>query len=188
MMAAKIRFALFIMLTAVCGGGVVYFETPLNLLLFIVWGVILMTASRLSKGSDGKRAVHLFPWHAATMACIITAAAFAPVKRIDAVLKRSVELDRQRMTLAHLANYCLENRQMLPLRIYVPSSGRRENSEITFSSTTMPLQQFIAEVEQQTGCHHHFSGCGNAYTVLYGNAYNFGLLFIPSPDSIDEWK
>ena len=127
-------------------------------------------------------------FHLATMAAIVTVAALAPVKRVDAVLAQTVELDSDQMTVAQLADFCSEHRRSLPLTIYIPSGGPAAESQIQFSNRSMSLQQFIADVERQTGCHHHFSGCGNAYTVLYGNACSFGLSFTPPPDSGLEWR
>ena len=117
------------------------------------------------------------------MSIIITIAILAPVKRIDAVVQKPVQLQSENMTVAELSEYCQFNRPSLPLTIYIPAGVAVAKREIRFSGTQMPLHQFITEVEQQTGCSHRFAGCGNAYSVLYGEAYNFGLNFSPPVDS-----
>ena len=122
------------------------------------------------------------------MAIIITIAILAPVKRIDAVLQKRVQLQSDTMTVAELSKFCRFNRKSLPLSIYIPAGGAAAERHVRFSGTQMPLQEFIAEVEQQTGCSHRFSGCGNAYSILYGSAYNFGLSFTPPVGSEFKWE
>lgn len=177
------------MLTAICGVGVVSWETPQNLLLFVIWSAAAVTSIRRLYVSVGSKAAMLAgAAHASVMAAIVAFAIWAPIKTVDAVLQRLVHLPTDTMTVAELAEYCRFNRDTLPLRIYIPSGGTAAQQQIDFSSQTMPLHQFIAELEQQTGCMHQFSGCGNAYTILYGNAYNFGLSFTPAPDSGYKWE
>lgn len=183
-MNAILRMTVFLALTAVCGVCVVTWETPQNLLLFVIWLVVpINRIRRYRRSGSGKATILVSTAHAAVMGIIVTIAAVAPVKRIDAVLQQSVELESTQMTVAELSEYCDGNRTSLPLSISIPAVGAAVHRELHFSSTRLPLQQFISEVEQQTGRKHHFSGCGNAYSILYGSAYNFGLNFAPSSNS-----
>ena len=188
-MNAKLKLAIFIMLTAICGVGVVTWETPQNLLLFVLWSAVaIVHVRRLHALVSGKAAFAAAATHASVMAVIVTVAILAPVKRVDAVLQKPLQLQSDKMTVAELSEYCQFNRETLPLTIYIPSGGTALNRQLNFSSTRMPLQQFIVEVEQQTGCTHHFGGCGNAYSILYGSADNFGLSFVPPSDSGYKWQ
>lgn len=177
------------MLTAICGVGVVTWETPQNLLLFVIWSIIAITNTRRIQASSGRRpAIATAMAHASVMASIVIIAILAPAKRIDAILRKPVQLQSNTMTVKELSEYCQSNRASLPLRVYIPSGGIGGGQTINFPSTDMPLQQFIAEVERQTGCTHRFGGCGNAYSILYGDAYNFGLSFVPPSGSDYEWQ
>ena len=110
------------------------------------------------------------------------------VKRLDTVLQKPVRLQSSTMTVAELSEFCEVNRKSLPLTIYIPAAGIAAEREIRFSGTEMPLHAFIDEIEGQTGCSHRFGGCGNAYSILYGSAYNFGLSFTPPAGSEFKWQ
>ena len=186
-MDAKLKRLGFLGITVLCGGGVVTWETPQNLLLFVLWVTAIVFAVRRSILSLGnKPAVLLGGLHAFVMVVIITAGVLAPVKRIDALLQRTVDLDKDTMSVAELAEYCEHNRSTLPVSVYLAPDDANARPILHFSNKVLSLQQFITEVERQTGCEHHFSGCGNAYSVLHGKAYNFGLSFVPKPNSRNE--
>lgn len=188
-MNAKLKLAIFIMLTAVSGVGVVTWETPQNLLLFAIWSAVaLICTRRLRTSISGKAALVNGVTHASVMAIIITIAIVAPVKRIDAVLRKRVQLQSDTMTVAELSEFCRLNRKSLPLSIHIPGGGAAAERQVRFSGTQMPLEEFIAELEQQTGCSHQFCGCGNAYSILYGSAYDFGLSFTPPAGYEFKWE
>lgn len=188
-MVAKAKIVAVVMLTAICGVGVVTWETPQNLLLFVIWSIIAIIKTRRLRASSGRwHAIAIATAHAIVMASIVIIAMLASVKRIDAVLRKPVQLQANTMTVKELSEYCESNRALLPLRVYIPSGGIAGVQKIVFPSTEMPLQHFIAEVERQTGCTHRFGGCGNAYSILYGDAYNFGLSFVPPSGSDYEWQ
>ena len=183
-MNAQIKLAISTLFTALCGLGIVTGEPPLNLLLFIIWSVVVLIRVRRSRASSSREAAFATGvTHACLMGIIVAIAYLAPVKRIDAVLQRPVQLPSHTMTIAELSEYCRYNRKSLPLAISINEGGTTFEREITFSDNPMPLQQFIGEYEQQTGSSHRFAGCGNAYSILYGEAYNFGLHFRPPADS-----
>jgi hypothetical protein len=179
-MNALIRFVLHITFIAVCGLGVVMLETPPNLLVYGCWAMIV-GGGALRSGSWGgfRRALVVAAIHVGAMGVIITAAIAAPVKRTDTVLQQPVELSTTEMTVAELSEYCRFHREQFPLRISIPAGGTALDKRLRFPAVRMSLQQFITELEQQTGCRHRFFGCGNAYSVLYGPAYNIGLHFMP---------
>lgn len=187
-MNAKLKLTVLVVLTAVCGACVVTWETPQNLFLFATWSAVLWIRVKRQRQSGGKNVMSVGLTHALVMAMMISAAVLAPVKRIDAVLQKPVQLGATRMTVAELSEYCEWNRSSLPLPILIPSGGAAASRELRFSSTEVSLQQFIREVEQQTGARHEFGGCGNAYSILYGSAYNFGLSFSPSSGSELRWE
>ncbi|MEZ6124294.1 MAG: hypothetical protein R3C49_14130 [Planctomycetaceae bacterium] len=175
--------------TVLCSAGVVAFETPQNLLVFVIWAISIALKLRHDRNRQSPartlgNAVILLT----LMFAVIAAAALAPIKRIDAVCEQTIQLPRLSMTASELSEYCLLHRDRMPLRIHLPQGGLAKAETITFSSVNLSLRQFIAEVEQQTGCHHRFSGCGNAYSILYGSAYNFGLSFSPDANSGYRWE
>ena len=170
------KHAAFIILTAICGAGIVTWETPANLLLLIVWATLVFIAARRFR----------FRYLAIVMV-IYFAALLAPVKRMDAMLMQAVSLPDTVTTVGQLAEFCDSNCEKLPIRISLPAGGAFANSPVHFSANSVSVRQFIAEIEQQTGCKHYVSGCGNAYTVLYGPAYNFGLSFHPPAGSNLSW-
>lgn len=187
MMNAKASSIIFIIFTAISGVGVVTIETPQNFFLFVLWfGATVGVIRRQQKHLRDRRAMEFI--HGATMAIIIIAAIFAPVKRIDALMEESVQLDATQMTVAQLSEYCQSHRKSMPLTILIPSGGSAAKSKIHFATDRMPLKEFIDQVKHHTGLNPRFSGCGNAYSVLYGDAYNFGLSFIPDADSEYQWE
>lgn len=176
--------AVSVMLTALCGIGVVTFETPQNFLLLSLWlGITVAAIRRLRQKLQGRQAGIAAVIHGSAMVGIIAVAAFAPVKRIDVVKERVVQLQATNMTVAQLADYCELHRKSLPLRISIQSHGQVADSELHFAADHMTLRQFIEQIERQTELKARFVGCGNAYSVLYGGGYSFGLSFIPNPDS-----
>ena len=128
-MNATTRLLAVFMVTVVCGAGVITFETPLNYFLLICWGAGTFGAvNRIRQRAGNKSAALVAALHTTTMVAIIVAGALAPVKRIDAVLEQTVQLETEQMTVAQLSAYCRLNRKTLPLTIYIPASGEAANS------------------------------------------------------------
>lgn len=170
------RNAVSILLTVLCGIGIVVAETPANLLLSAVWATVVVLATRRFRVSAGiGKCVQTAGVHFGVMGMIVVAAFLAPVKRIDVMLQQRIILPGHETTVRELAEFCDANRTSLPVRITLPSDGPAADLPIRFSETSVSVRQFIAEIEQQTGCSHGISGCGNAYSILYGPAFNFGL-------------
>ena len=188
-MSARSKTAVLVTLTALCGAATVTWETPQNVFVFAVWAIAtVLTIRQIASQQSRLQSASTVGIVITLMGGTITAAALAPVKRIDAVRERPIVLPEKVMTVAELSEYCQLNNDRMPLRIYVPKGGSARTETITFSAVEMPLKQFISEVEQATGCHHRFNGCGNAYSILYGHAYNFGLSFSPDAESGYTWE
>lgn len=188
-MSTKSKIAVLITLTLLCSVATVTWETPQNLLIFVVWGIASkLTIRRIALQQSRLQANMTLAIVLLLMGGTIVAAALAPFKRVDAVREQLISLQQSEMTVAELSEYCQINRDRMPLRILVPAGGNALTDTVTFSALVMPLKQFISEVENQTGCRHHFGGCGNAYSILYGPAYNFGLSFNPQADSGYTWE
>ena len=110
------------------------------------------------------------------MVVVITVAAFAPVKVTDRLMERPVTIPKTEMTLAELNEYCqLHRRGNLPIHIYVEFYEADSTRTVHWSAERMTLRQFIAALESQTPLRHRFSGCGNGWTILWGNDCSFGL-------------
>ena len=177
-----------LLLTIVCGICVVTLETFHNFELLLIWFVALLaTVSSLRRQRQGRRALYVAGLHGLTMVAIITVAALAPGKQIDVVKQRAILLPTTKLTVAQLAEFCRDNRKSLPLRIYIPSKGAAVTSELQFTSRHLPVSVFMDQIEQQTGLHGRICGCGNAYTILTGAAYNGGLSFMPKDGSPYQW-
>lgn len=182
------KYAAYIILTAICGAGIVTVETPANLLLFTIWATVVFIAGRrLCARSGTRKALVATATHATLFAAIYFAALLAPGKRMDTMLKKTIALPEKNTTIGQLADFCSTNRSKLPIRISLPAGGTFADSSVQFGQTSVTVLEFIATIEQQTGCKHYISGCGNAYTVLRGPAYNFGLSFQAPAGSDASW-
>lgn len=118
--------------------------------------------------------------HVSIVIAIVTAAAMAPGKAIDEVLKRPVVLEQEDMTLSEIEDYSIEYRyERVPLMVYFNDNG---DDVVHFTATELTLNEFIQSIESQTGMRHHFGYCGNATTVRWGPGYNFGLSFAHPDD------
>ena len=188
-MSSKGNTIVLVTLTALCSAAIVTLETPQNLFVFVIWAIATaLLTRRIASQQSRLRTASIIAIVLTLMGGTIAAAALAPVKRIDAVREQTIYLQQSDMTVAELSEYCQFNRDRMPLRIYVPHGGEAKADTVTFSTLEMPLKQFISEFEQQTNCRHRFSGCGNGYSILYGQAYNFGLSFSPSAESGYTWE
>jgi hypothetical protein len=107
--------------------------------------------------------------------------------RHDRVVHRFDNQWIRSVTVRELSDFCRYNRDALPLLIRIPSNGPSAASKIQFSAQTLTLREFIREVKNHTKCQPDFVGCGNAYSILYGPTYNFGLKFVPRRESGYRW-
>ena len=181
-MGSQARLTVGLILTAICGWGVVVVGTPQNLVLFLAWLVAAFWKVRRNSTSRLWTALH-----GALMLVIVVAASLAPVKHVDALQRQTVDLPARKMTVRELSDFCRYNRDALPLLIRIPSNGPSAASEIQFSAQTLTLKEFIREAKNHTKCQPDFVGCGNAYSILYGPTYNFGLKFVPRPEFGYRW-
>ena len=110
------------------------------------------------------------------MVAIIAIAAALPGKRIERLLDETVVLDSTEMTLDELKEYCeWEAREQFPLRTSIQYGDRNGGLLVRFSDEVLTLRGFINAIESQTPLRHRIDGCGNAYTIIDGPAYNFGM-------------
>lgn len=173
-----IRFTAFLVLTAICGGGVVLFELPFSLPLFFFWSISLLVAVlRTRKARTWRKAVVLCLSHATVMGLIVVVAYAVPMKTIERICSREIILDKTTYTLAELSEYSQSHREAFPIRIHIHDSSENANRQLSFTSTKMALGEFITDLERQTNMSHRFSCCGNAYTILGGPLPSFGLSF-----------
>ena len=157
-------------------------EAGFCLLLLVGWAVALLTVRHAGRPAGRPRST-VVRWSAGTMAAVMLGGCLAPGKRIDRLLDRPVSLHRTAYTVAELNEEA--NRRgdpAFPVFVTFPEEGAAARTmRVTFPSTKMTLREFVREVETQTGLRHSFAGCGNAYTILDGPAYSFGLMFLPPP-------
>ena len=103
-MVAKPKIVVMVMLTAICGVGVVTWKTPQNLLLFVIWSIVAIIDVRCLQALSGRRpAITTATAYATVMASIVIIAILTPAKRIDAVLRKPVQLQSNTMTMMMIA-------------------------------------------------------------------------------------
>lgn len=188
-MISKLQLAAAWLVTAVFGVRIVALEMDVSILLTMAW-LILFSAYviRIKRVHGIGIFRRVLATHLLTMALLVTLAAMAPVKRIDRVKRQLIHLPQTAMTVAELSEECRYRRKEWPLRVHLPDGERAQSTVVRFSSESMPLGQFITEVESVTGLQSRFGGCGNAASILYGGAYNFGLSFDPPDQRVsEEW-
>ena len=177
------------LVTVVFGVGIVVIEMDVSMLLTMAWLILFSVYLIRIKRAHGIGIYRrVLAMHLLTMALLVTLASLAPVKRIDHVKRQMIHLPQREMTVAELSEECRYRRKAWPLSVHLPDGERAQSTVIHFSSESMPLGQFITEVENATGFHSRFGGCGNAASILYGQAYNFGLSFYPPDRRVsEEW-
>ena len=168
--------------TLPAAGLVTSTEAGFCLLLLVGWAIALLAVRRAGR-SAGKQRSTAVRWSAGTMAAVMIGGCLAPGKRIDRLLDRPVSLHRTAYTVAELNEEARRwDDPAFPVFISFPDEGVAAHTvRVTFPSTEMTLREFVRQVEMQTGLKHSFAGCGNAYTILDGPAYHFGLMFLPPP-------
>ena len=188
-MISKPQLAAAWLVTAVFGVGIVVVEMDGSLLLTMAWLILFVAYLIRIKRIHGIGLYRrVLAMHLLTMALLVTLAALAPVKRIDQVKQQMIHLPQKAMTVAELSEGCRYRRKAWPLRVHLPDGERAQSTVLHFSSESMPLGQFITEVESATGLRSRFGGCGNAASILYGEAYNFGMSFDPPDRRVsEEW-
>ena len=177
------------LVTVVFGVGIVVIEMDVSMLITMAWLILFAAYLIRTKRVHGIGIFRrVLAMHLLTMALLVTLASLAPVKRIDHVKRQMIHLPQREITVAELSEECRDRRKEWPLRVHLPDGERAQSTVLHFSSESMPLGQFITEVENATGLQSRFGGCGNAGSILYGQAYNFGLSFDP-PDrrQSEEW-
>lgn len=166
---------------AVVAATFVTVEFDLATVLFFFWFVCLFLSLRRSARNKNYRMIAgRFGVHLTVMVLVTTAAVLAPGKHIQQVLHRPVRLKKSTMRLSELEDYCNHHSrhrggQQFPLRVYIVRNDNAPDQLIHFPSDQLTLEEFIDAIESQTQMSHSFAGCGNAYTILKGRAYNFGL-------------
>ena len=159
------------------GGLAVAFVIPFNLVALVFWVVVLYHIVRdhlrAERGQDALLAVGT---QVATMVLVITVAAFAPVKVTDRLREEPVAVPKTEMTLAELEEFCqFHRRGNLPVYISISFDKAASDQVVRWPAQHMTLGHFIDALESQTSLRHRFSGCGNGWTILWGNDCSFGL-------------
>jgi hypothetical protein len=152
---------------------------PIREVVAVAWMVILFVCVRdyIREGQRRLAVLALF-LQLAVMSGVVTAATLAPNKITDRILDKAVTLPEREMTLADLDRYIEEHQyrhDAFPIMVwltFVESDGART---VEFPGTEITLRQFVNAIENQTPLRRRFSGCGNGYTVLWGNDCSFGL-------------
>jgi hypothetical protein len=165
--------------TLMLGVALVVSILPFREVAGVVWLVVLFVSVR-SYIRQGQRqlAVLTFWLQLAVMSGVVTAAVLAPTKIVDRILDRPVRLPERRMRLADLDHYIEEHGfrgDAFPTILWIHYVESDEPQSVEFPGTDITLRQFVATIENQTALRHRFHGCGNGYTVLWGNDCSFGL-------------
>lgn len=107
----------------------------------------------------------------AIVALVLIAAALAPVKAMDEVLLRPIQLPVRRLSLAELAaatgaesSFRCEQQWSISWNL----EGVDSALVVELPSERLTAGEFIGALEAQTPLRHHFAHCGNAYSVLRG--------------------
>lgn len=163
----------------VLGTVVVVSPLPIREAAAIVWLVILFVFIR-DYFRDGRRKLALAALllQAFVMAGVVTAATLAPGKTADRILDGPVTLPQREMTLAELDQYTEEHRYrhyVFPITVWLTFVEADASNTVRFPEEQITLREFVSAIEGQTALRHSFRGCGNGYTVLWGNDCSFGL-------------
>jgi len=175
------RRAIAVALTLPVALLVITVEFFFSLLILFLWAGAMLIFWRASRPRETSARSVEVRWSAVTMLSLMIGGCLAPGKRIDRLLDRPVSLSRNAFTVAELNEEAKRwDDPAFPVWITFPEEGVAAHTvRVTFPRRDLTLREFVDEVESQTGLHHHFGGCGNAYTIVDGPAYNFGLSFLP---------
>ena len=144
---------------------------PINVAAMLIWlWLLIVRYRRLRKFS-------VIVVQCGALTFLLVAAALAPVKITQPLLAMTVSLDAKQMSLQRLDTYIgsPDHRQQFPIRTYLTFAEEDENTIVKWPSTQMTLGEFISAIESQTRLRHRFNGCGNGWTLLWGNNCCFGL-------------
>jgi hypothetical protein len=157
--------------TALLGLLVVISILPLNGLALVIWIVTVVRPLRRSL-SNTELALHV-----SAMAGIVVAAVYCPVKITERVLDRQVVLPKPVMSLAELRDWTKspESRPHLPIQTSLIVHESEVARVVHWPRLVLSLREFVSTIEVQTRIRHRFHGCGNGWTVLWGNDCSFGL-------------
>jgi hypothetical protein len=153
---------------------------PINVLVLVGWVIVLVAGTKKRRESISERDRSIgrsldrnrLPTPLLSiilMVGIVTAAYLAPVKTLDRVLERQVNLPTAEMTLGELRDHAdLDIHESFPVRLSISVHESEDSLLIRFPSQKLSLRQFLSVVESQSPLRHRFVCCGNGYTVLWG--------------------
>jgi hypothetical protein len=118
-----------------------------------------------------------------TLAAIVLAAHFAPIKPVDTVPGRRITVPKAVMTVAELRDpyeHGLDRVRVYPT-LYFPGSpdggaARFDHIAVRFPSAEMTVREFIRSIEGQTPLRHAIATCGTGSSILGGSS-PMGLVF-----------
>jgi hypothetical protein len=157
--------------TALLGLLVVIAILPLNGLALALWVLtIVRPLARSLSNAD-------LTLHVSAMVGIVVAAVYCPVKVTERVLDRQVVLPKTVMSLGELREWTesSDSRPHLPIRTWLMVHESEVARVVHWPRLVLSLREFVSTIEVQTRIRHRFHGCGNGWTVLWGNDCSFGL-------------
>ena len=108
----------------------------------------------------------------------VALASVAPVKTVDRVLERRLVLPATSLTLGELRTYFGSPAGWkLATHVSITEEQAQLKRVIQWPDREVSVRQFIAAIEAQTPLRHHFGGCGNGSSILFGSNCVFGLRF-----------
>ena len=63
----------------------------------------------------------------------------------------------------------------LPIRMWLDVHYAEVARVVRWPRLVLSLREFVSAIEARTRIRHRFHGCGNGWTVLWGNDCSFGL-------------
>ena len=158
--------------------------------VFLLWGGALLFLRRGRREPVEEWRRPAVRWSVGTAAAVVIVALLAP-KRIDRLKAMSLTLAKTDYTIRELDDeLASRDSSALPVLIFLPEGPAAYSLGVRFPLRTPTVGQFIETLERQRGFRHSLSGCGNAYSILAGPAYGFGLSFGPPPGELSEpsWR
>jgi hypothetical protein len=157
--------------TALLGLLVVTAILPLNGLALVLWVVTIVRPLARSLSNTE------LTLNVSAMAGIVVAAMYCPGKVTERVLDRQVVLPKTVMSLGELRDWTEspESRAHLPIRTWFIVHDSEVARVVHWPRLVLSLRDFVSTIEVQTRIRHQFHGCGNGWTVLWGNDCSFGL-------------
>jgi hypothetical protein len=158
--------------TLVAGAVMAVSVIPINVIALGIWLSLLIVRYR----RRGRASVIIT--QCGVLALLLVAATLAPVKIAQHILDRPVVLDAKRMSLQQLADYVrspIHRYRNVPIWAWLIFAEEDKEKVVEWPSKQMTLAEFIAAIESQTPLRHQFHGCGNGWTLLWGNDCCFGL-------------